>query len=140
MGTNLEGTILGLDVGSRRIGLARINAFAKLSEPLPEIDLERSEAFETIKQVISQHTASAVVVGLPRGLEGQETEQTAYCRKFAEDLAENINLPVFLIDEAGTTKEAELRAKNSSESVDSIAASIILEDFVNLPDVESLRV
>jgi putative Holliday junction resolvase len=134
-------TYIGLDVGERRIGVARVHSAVKIAEPLDHIDTQSQDVFATISHVIQEYQAEGVVVGLPRGLDGQETEQTQYCRDFADKLAKHASVPVYLIDEAGTSKLADDRmTKNSNQSRDSVAASILLEDFVLYTQKETLKV
>jgi putative Holliday junction resolvase len=141
MTIKLDGNIIGLDVGSKRIGVARVNTFVKLPEPLQHIDVDSQDAFEAILSIISEHEASAIVCGLPRGLDGQETSQTTISREFALKLKEYTEIPIYMIDEAGTSKEADERlTRNSSISRDSMAACIILEDFIVQDNQEALQV
>jgi putative Holliday junction resolvase len=141
MTTKVDGNVIGLDVGSKRIGVARVNTVVKLPEPLKHIEVEKQDAFQSIQLLISEHEASAIVCGLPRGLDGQETAQTAISREFALKLKEFTNIPIYMIDEAGTSKEADIRlAGNSSISRDSMAACIILEDFIAQDNSEALLV
>jgi putative Holliday junction resolvase len=138
---NSETTFIGLDVGDRRIGVARVHSVVRIAEPLQHIEVDSQDVFERIKALITEYSASGVVVGLPRGLDGQETSQTAYSRKFAEELQKQITVPVYLIDEAGTSKAADDRiGKNNLLSRDSVAAAILLEDFVSVHNQEDLRV
>lgn len=135
----LEGELIGLDVGEKNIGVARINTFVKIAEPLKEIKAG-PEAFTDVLTVVREHGAVCVVIGLPRGLDGQETAQTAKIRQFVDEFAENTDLPLYLIDEAGTTKEAEKRqASYPDASIDSLAATIFLEDFVATENQKQLR-
>lgn len=120
---------MGLDLGLKRTGVARINLIAKIAEPLTPIMMDSQDLIESVRELIAQYNACAVVVGLPRGLDGQETEQTAWVVKITSELEKALEEPVFSIDEALTTKLAENRA-NSGESIDSVAAGILLEDFV----------
>ncbi len=136
----VEGSIIGLDVGDRRIGVARINTFAKLSEPLNPIVTASQEPFKAILTVIKEYGAISIVVGLPRGLDGQETAQTQKIREFTALLKQKSPIPVFMIDEAGTSKQAKERITKANPSIDSNAAAIILEDFVNFADKERLKV
>lgn len=123
----LQGDLLGLDLGQRRTGVARLSTVARLAEPLPVITMD--EHFITnVANIATEYGAVAVVAGLPRGLDGQETEQTAWARKLTEELKNGLELPIFLLDEAVTTKQAELRAQ-AGQDIDSVAAGIILEDF-----------
>jgi len=135
------GDVIGLDIGDARIGVARINMIAKIAEPLDPIIVKSVEPFSAIMAVVKEYSASCVVLGLPRGLDGQETAQTQSVRSFALKLKEKVNVPVYMIDEAGTSKEAKENADSyKSSSVDSIAATIILEDFINYSDKQELRI
>ncbi len=141
MTTNSGRTIIGIDVGERRIGVARIHSVVKIAEPLQPIETAKQNATEEIGRVIEEYGADAIVVGLPRGLDGQETAQTSYCREFAEKLSIDIKTPVYMIDEAGTSKAADERiGNNKSISRDSVAAAILLEDFANYSNQELLRI
>ena len=89
-----------------------------------------------ISDLIKANQISELIIGLPRGLNGQETEQTKKIRKFNDEISSILNIPIFLIDEAGTSvqakEELESRKKAYSKSdVDSLAASYILEDYLN---------
>src|SRR6185369_17047614 len=100
--------VLGLDVGDRRIGVALANLVARIPEPLLTIDRsETDNVFETIDKLILENEVQTVVIGLPRGLEGQETGQTQTVRQFAKELKEQLGVKVELQDEAGTSVLAE---------------------------------
>jgi len=137
----LSGDYIGLDVGKKRIGVARINTEAKLPERLDPILTSSSEPFEAVLTVIKEYGAIGVVLGLPRGLEGQKTSQTQYSINFARELLSKApNLPLFMIDEAGTSiKARDHIGKRTGLSVDSESAAIFLEDFINLKDIQKLR-
>lgn len=127
-------SILSLDVGTKRIGVAKSPLDVRLASPLTTIDTE-SAVDDTLLELAKQHDVRAVVVGLPRGMSGQETDQTNYSREFAEHVRENLKIPVYLQDEAGTSIKAkeELAQKSgamSKEDVDSLAATYILQDFL----------
>ncbi len=125
-------TILALDIGERKIGIARANNIAKVAEPLST--LINDETFpEKLHGIIIEENAGLVVVGLPRGLEGQETQQTRYVRSFMEKL--DLSVPFKFQDEALTSVKAEERLTKTTKSytkydIDSNAASIILEDYL----------
>jgi putative Holliday junction resolvase len=135
-------TYIGLDVGERRIGVARVNSLAKIAEPLEHITVsEDTDIISEVKKLLAFLDAQAVVIGLPRGLDGQETEQTKFSRKFADNIKSNIKADVYLIDEAGTSKAAdEILKNNPSLSRDSVSASILLEDFINYKNKDELKV
>ncbi len=134
-----EGELIGIDVGEKTIGVARINTLAKIAEPLDEIKAG-PDAFTELLTVIEENGAVAVVIGLPRGLDGQETAQTAVIQQFTSEFSKKTDLPVYLIDEAGTTKEGEKRlTSNPKASIDSLAATVFLEDFVSEKNQSLLR-
>ena len=108
--------------------MARLHSVAKIAEPLEPIAMPQRELVDAVIALIEEYNAVAVVVGMPRGLEGQETEQTAWVQAQVKELETALQVPVFYTDEAGTTKEAERKA-GESQSVDSVAAGIIVEDF-----------
>lgn len=127
-------TILALDVGERRIGVARASAVAKLPSPLKTIHNE-PEVLSEISNLIKEQNAIALVLGLPRGLNGQETKQTEIVNKFAERLKKNIKIPIYFQDEALTSKQAETELQNRQVSynkgaIDELAAVYILNDFL----------
>lgn len=124
---------LALDVGSKRIGVAIAQHEAKLPRPLCTLDAE-SDVLAQLRQLISDESIGTLVVGLPRGLDGQETAQTRAVQVFAASLAE-FGLPVHMQDEALTSRqaEAELQARGGSYAkgdIDALAATYILEDFL----------
>jgi putative Holliday junction resolvase len=124
--------LLALDVGERKIGVARANAIARVTEPL--VTLPNNDTFAgELDKLIKDLDVSVIVIGLPRGIEGQETAQTQYVRNFITQL----NLPVTLVfqDEALTSVAAERQLKQSGkpyskEDIDAVAACIILNDYL----------
>jgi putative Holliday junction resolvase len=127
-------TVLALDVGEKRIGVAR----AHLSALFPQAvtTLEHPERFaDDIAALCESEQASALVVGLPRGLGGQDTAQTAKVREFVAALEPRLQIPVYWSDEALTSEkaEAELRGRGKpyvKADIDALAAVYILEDYI----------
>ncbi len=130
----ISGSVLALDVGSKRIGIAIASLVSRLPSPLKT--LENNEDFlPALQSIITAENIETLVVGLPRGLDGQNTEQTAYIQSFVEDLKQQITLPVHLQDEALTSKKAEVELDARGKSyqrgdIDALAANYILEDFL----------
>ncbi len=127
-------TVLALDVGERRIGVASASLIAKLPSALTTID-RQDDVIQDIVKLISDQQAVAVVIGLPRGLSGQETKQTTLVRAFARDLQQATDIRIFLQDEALTSKQAETelkqrRVRYNKEAVDALAAVYILSDWL----------
>jgi putative Holliday junction resolvase len=129
-----SGNILALDVGTVRIGLAIASAETRLPRPL--VTLSNTENFtEELLAVINNEKVSCLVIGLPRGLDGQETLQTAFVRQFADELDKLVTLPVYFQDEALSSARAkqELEARNKpyvKADVDALAAMFILDDYL----------
>ncbi len=128
--------VIALDVGKKRTGLARVNLIAKIPEPLQTI--ETKNVLKLLPDVIKEHGAQALVIGLPRGMQAQETEQTEWVKEWTAELAKHIKLPFYWQDETATSLEAENMAKTSSNtpaaSIDSLSACILLQDFLMTPE------
>lgn len=131
---NPHSTLMALDVGERRIGVAVAGAQARLAGPLTT--LIRSESTnQAIQQLIDEHDAQVLVVGLPRGLEGQHTAQTMAVEEFKAALERHLNIPVYWQDEALTSRQAESELESrgrpyKKEDIDALSATYILEDFM----------
>ena len=129
------GKILALDVGGTRIGVAAADAQLRFANPLTTLINDES-IWDRVAALIQEHDVQMVVVGLPRGLEGQETPQTSICRDFAKELSERLKIAVSLQDEAATSlkAEAELNARGKpyeKSDIDALAATYILEDYLH---------
>lgn len=128
------GSILALDVGDKRVGIATASRTARLPRPLATLRRD-NDFFTELKQLMRSENANQMVIGLPRGLDGQSTGQTKATERFIAELKREIDIPVHLQDEALTSKkaEAELSARTSvrgKPDVDALAATYILEDFL----------
>lgn len=124
-------TILGLDIGARRIGVARGNTLARLATPLTVVEVDGTELAQ-LQKLIEQERATRLVIGLPRNLDGNDTDQTRSVRSFAEKLQKSLGLPIEFQDEAGTTKQAEAEAGTTMVDLDAHAAAIILQDYLDV--------
>lgn len=131
------GDYIGLDVGEKRTGIARASGIAKLAEPLKIV--ETSDVPKELKNLISQSSVKAVVVGLPRNLQGDDTPQTKWVRDWAENLKKEMSIPIYFQDEALTSKFAQSRLGGPGHKDDE-AASIILQDFLNSELVNAVEI
>lgn len=124
-------TILAIDYGLARVGLAWGSLATGLVSGKTTVTNTPS-LFDELESYIAEHAVDVLLVGLPRGLDGQETQQTAICRQFAQQL-EVFNMPVYLRDEAGTSGLAKERlGKNPpKEQIDAESAAIILEEYLH---------
>jgi putative holliday junction resolvase len=136
---------LGIDYGERRIGLALSDATGLLASPWKKIANEanvivaaRRLADEVRALQADERGLGAIVIGLPRRLDGAPNDQTARVQKLAQLLAAEVSVPVALQDERLTSHEAEtlLAARERDwrkrkEQLDAMAAALILQDFLD---------
>ena len=131
-----RGRILGLDPGTKRVGLAVCDETQTVTRGVAVI--ERSswkKLLVDVKSHLVEYDAAALVVGLPYNTDGTESEMSAEARNIAAKFRLSVTVPVFLQDERGTSYEARGRLWNSggplTARVDAEAASIILSDFLD---------
>ena len=124
-------SIIALDVGERRVGVAIANRVAKMAHPLTT--LENNDVFwKELQAIITKESADLIVMGLPRNLSGDDTNQTRYVRDFALKLD---GVPVIFQDEALTSVKAEAELKSRGKAytkgdIDALSATYILEDYL----------
>jgi putative Holliday junction resolvase len=131
-----------LDVGEVRIGIASTPKGVQLAQPRGVI-INDEHVVQSILEFIANEQAEVLVVGLPRGLQGQETAQTKYVRDFVLNLQKEVTVPVVLQDEALTSHHAEEELESRGKpydkgDVDALSACYILDDYLKgLPMVTS---
>lgn len=128
-------TILALDVGNARIGIALAHVAARIPHPIGAVPHDEA-VFNRLREFCEQEGVAQIVVGLPRGLEGQETAQTGEVRAFGARLEKELSIPFAWQDEAVTSvqAEAELQARRkpyTKQDIDALAATYILGDYLN---------
>ncbi len=126
-------TILALDVGEKRIGVARGDTSVRLASPLTTVLVDGSE-YAAILKLCQQEQANLLVVGYPRNQSGEATQQTAYVEKVAAVLAET-GVSIVFQDESLTSVLAEEQLKRGKRpyqkaDIDALAATIILQDYL----------
>lgn len=128
--------LLALDVGAKRIGVAVSDVQTKLPHPLTTVVTNEGEdTHAKLQKLAEEQGAIGLVIGLPRGLDGQETDQTRTVRAFAEELQAVVPLPYYWQDEAVTSRQAEEELKSRGKpyqkgDIDALSATYILEDFL----------
>lgn len=133
-----QARILGLDVGSRRIGVAVSDPLGITAQGLPTIQRQNKRLdFEKLEAVIREYQVTQIVVGLPLRMSGQEGVQAEKMQAFAEELRKRFGIPVHLWDERLTSaqanrllRETEMSIKRRGEVVDQMAAVLILQSFM----------
>jgi putative Holliday junction resolvase len=136
---------VGLDVGERRIGIAVSDATGTLARPLGvlrpsglDVDAVDVVMMEIARLAAEEDGLGAIVVGLPRRLDGTATHLTPRVEQFARQLAIKTALPVTLQDERLSSREAESRLalndknwRSRKARLDAAAAAVILQDYLD---------
>jgi putative Holliday junction resolvase len=133
-----SGRVLGLDYGTKNIGLAICDELGTIVSPLPSIPYKgRRDLLQRIQSAIREQQATAIVVGLPVNMDGSLGEAALRARKFMAILREETVIPVMEFDERLSSVEAgeiwrEMTARRQRKyrTVDSLAAALILERFL----------
>lgn len=141
--------VLGIDYGAKRIGLALSDPTAMLASPWQTVQGGPPiVAAARLGPVIADLAADpdgleAIVVGLPRRLDGSDNDQTPLARALAAEIARTSNLPVILQDERLSSHEAESRLalrerdwRKRKAKLDAAAAAIILQDYLDTKNTE----
>ncbi len=135
---------LGLDVGSRRIGVAVTDELGLTAQPVLTLErrgggtANRREDLRSLARLCRRFDVAGIVVGIPLHLSGEAGSRAAKTRAFAAELGELTGLPIHLWDERLTTQEAHEilyqaghdRQKHS-KVVDQVAAMLILQSFID---------
>lgn len=129
-----DSTLLALDIGKKRIGIARANSIALLAEPLST--LANDELFiDRLLGLIDEHNVSLLIIGSPKNLNDNMTDQTMYTNDFSEKIKAKIEIPIMFQNEALSSVTAKDRLSRSTKDyanhgVDAVAAAVILETFI----------
>ncbi|QHN43060.1 Holliday junction resolvase RuvX [Candidatus Mycosynbacter amalyticus] len=125
-------SLIALDVGERRIGVAAADTGVRIAIPYDTIEVDGTEV-QQVAEIVVREGAGVIVVGFPRNQQGEATAQSAYAEGFASKL-EDIGKIVFQ-DESLTSVIAENRLKSRGKpyvkgDIDKEAAAIILQDYL----------
>jgi putative Holliday junction resolvase len=134
--------VLGLDVGSRRIGLAVSDPLGLTAQGLETLQRQNKRLdFEKLQQVIREYQVSEIVVGYPLRMSGEEGIQAEKMQLFAEELRQWFKLPVHLWDERLTStqanrllRETDMSIRRRGQVVDQMAAVLILQNWMDSRD------
>jgi putative Holliday junction resolvase len=136
--TRPAGRILGLDVGSRRIGIAISDPLGITGQGLETLQRRnKRQDLAALERLIREYSVREIVVGLPLRMSGAEGTQSEKMQGFAEDLRKRFRLPVHLWDERLTSAEAnrllratDLSIEKRARAVDRMAAVLILQGWM----------
>ncbi len=137
-----EGRILGLDFGSKTVGVAVSDPLFLTAQGVEIIRREKEsklrKTFARIKELIDQYEVASIVLGYPKNLNGTEGDRCEKTNAFKEELEQKFSVPVILWDERLTTVSADnimmesgIRRENRKEYVDEIAAMLILQGYLD---------
>lgn len=131
--------VLGVDLGSVRIGVALSDSSGTLASPLTVLRRHPS-LHDELARLVDEHEANMVVVGLPRSLDGLERQAARTVRAEVRQLVERLDVPVCLQDERLSTVAAHagLAAAGRSSrqrrgTVDASAAAVLLQSWLDSP-------
>lgn len=134
------GMLMGFDFGFRRIGVAIGQTATGTASALVTVAHSEHPDWQTISQLVKEWRPSGMVVGLPLDMGGNETDMSRAARKFAAELEQRFEKPVYFVDERLTSVAAgaqfvqarsEGRARRKdAKKLDAIAAKIILENWL----------
>lgn len=138
--------VLGLDLGSKRIGVAVSDRSGTIATPLTVVHRAKSQRLDhlAIRKLVEDEEAVAVVVGLPLNMDGSAGKAATSAIEEAERLATVVNVPVHVHDERRTTVEADrvlmerrMKAQARRRVVDKVAAAVILQSWLDSTRAES---
>ncbi len=133
-----HGRVLGLDVGSKRIGVAVSDPLGITAQGLETIQRKNKRLdFEQLEKLIRNYEVKEIVIGFPLRMSGAEGVQAEKMQRFAEEVRQRFQLPIHLWDERLTSaqanrllRETEMSIKRRGEVVDQMAAVLILQSWM----------
>jgi len=139
-----DGTVLGFDVGSRRIGVAIGSAFAVAARAVAVVEVPAGGLdWAAMDRLIKEWRPQGLVVGDPLTLEGDDQPNRKRAHAFARQLLTRYGLPVVLVDERSSSVEAARRfaherangrkRKRDAANLDAVAAAVIIERWLDSP-------
>jgi putative Holliday junction resolvase len=139
-----DGTVLGFDVGARRIGVAVGSAFGSGARPLAVVDVHASGPdWDRIERLRREWRPDGLVVGDPMQLDGGDQPIRKAAQAFARELRKRTQLPVVMVDERNSSQEAARRfaeeradgkrKRRDAELLDAVAAAVIVDRWLAAP-------
>lgn len=131
--------IMGIDYGDARTGVAMSDLLCSIVGSTAVVPSRNTEkAIADIVRMAKENEVGTIVVGLPRNMDGSEGPRAELCREFADKLGAATGLEIVMWDERRTTVEAHnilsqhnYHGQKRKNTVDAVAASLILEGYLN---------
>ncbi|SDU00553.1 putative holliday junction resolvase [Verrucomicrobium sp. GAS474] len=132
-------SVLALDYGTKRIGVAVSDTTRSLARPLPFLPAEPFGALvKALRGIVAEHKVETIVVGMPRNMDGSYGEAAQKVRAFIAHLARTIVTPIQTVDERLSTvqagrylHEAGHKAKDQRTKIDSASAAVLLQAYLD---------
>lgn len=130
--------ILAIDLGKKRTGLAICDKHEILSSPLETIiENDDNVLIDKIQKKVQETKTEVLIIGLPKNMDGTLGESAIRAQSISSNLKNRLNIPIILWDERMTTvsahmilSQANVRGKKRKNAIDSLSASIILENYL----------
>ncbi|MCR4673396.1 MAG: Holliday junction resolvase RuvX [Lachnospiraceae bacterium] len=137
-----KGRVLGLDFGSKTVGVAVSDPLFLTAQGVEIIRREKEsklrKTYARIRELIDEYEVTSIVLGYPKNLNGTEGDRCEKTTAFKEELEKKFSIPVILWDERLTTVSADnimmesgIRREHRKEYVDEIAAMLILQGYLD---------
>jgi putative holliday junction resolvase len=122
--------ILGIDYGTKNIGLALSDDTQKLAFAYKT--LNKLNLISELKEICDKEKIEKIIVGLPIGLSGEDTQTTELVKEFINNFKKEINIPVQTVDERLSTVQASrMENKNAQNSIDELSAQVLLQGYLD---------
>lgn len=139
MTANKITSVLGLDYGTSRIGVATGQTITGTSTPLTTLkQLNGLPDWAGLRQLVEKWNPGALIVGMPYHVDGSESDMTRTVRDFCAQLEQQFPIPVYPVNETLSSREAEERlkknikiGKHNKHEVDKMAAAIIVQSWLD---------
>ena len=133
------GRVLGIDHGNVRVGLALSDPLKIIAKPFTTITYQDSEdLLNQIKDIIHENTVEHIIIGVPKGMKGQNTKQTEIVIQFIHKIKNKFDLPISLEDERLSSVSAEkalilqnVKTGYNKGRIDETAAAIVLQQYLD---------
>jgi putative Holliday junction resolvase len=131
--------LMGIDYGRRRIGVAVSDDGGALARSIGIVDRKTHPNYiDELIRIISAENPAELIIGLPLGVDDEETAMSKEVREFATKIGEQITLPIHFVDESFTSKKAaelmmhrKKKARRDKSLSDKIAACLILQEYID---------
>ncbi len=133
------GRFLAIDHGNKRVGLALSDPMKIIAKPFRTLTFtDASKLLNYLRDIIESESVEQIILGLPRGMKGQDTAQTEVVLAFAEQLKSALDIPIELIDERLSSVSAEkaliqqeVKTGHNKGRIDETAAAIFLQQYLD---------